>query len=114
MAKPVEGTVRDGRDGGWGTHLPWSIPVQSDWNRSAPCADHSTGYRIQESSFSVCSWPIQGLLDVRRGEGDVNLLEFGEYSDPREPQHDVSVSVREHGDGGRSENIGGGEICEKG
>ena len=47
------------------------------------------------------------------GRGGVNSLELGEYSDPCEPQHDVNVAILEHGDGGRSENTGGREICEK-
>jgi hypothetical protein len=44
---------------------------------------------------------------------NINSLEFGEYSDPRESQHDISVSAAEHRDGESPKNIGSREICEK-
>jgi len=63
-ATPVEETIGSGRDGRWDTHLPGSVPVQSDWNHSTPCADHRANHRIQESSLSVCSWPVPMSIDV--------------------------------------------------
>jgi len=66
-AMPVEETIGGGRDGRRDTYLPGSVPVQSDWNHSAPCTDHRANHRIQESSLSVCSWSGPTLVDVKGG-----------------------------------------------
>ena len=113
MATPAGGTVGDRRDEGSDTYLPGSIPVQSDWNHSAPRADHCANHGIQESTLSVCSWSIPVLVDVKL-EGTVNSLEFSEYPDPHEHWYNISVSVLEHCDGGRPKDIGGGEVRKKG
>ena len=66
MAMPVEGWVGGGERRRWDTYLPGPIPVQRDWNRSAPRADHGTNHRIQESSLGVCSRSVPTSIDVKR------------------------------------------------
>lgn len=55
-AMPAGGIGGGRKDEGRGTYLPGPIPVQSDRNRSAPCANHSSNHGIQEGTFGICSW----------------------------------------------------------